>query len=88
MIILIRGGRVAERGAVNISWVGGPLDIVHNGARRLSCAFGDADIASPAKLKGEKRKERERERGILVRKNKLFPDKTALILYSQKLVES
>ena len=34
--------------AVNISWIGGPLDIVHNGARRLSCAFGDADIPSPA----------------------------------------
>ena len=50
--------------AVNIPWVGGPLDIVHNGSRRLSCAFGDADIASPAKLKGEKREERERGGGF------------------------
>ena len=32
--------------AVNISC--GPLDKVHNGARRLSCAFADADFASPA----------------------------------------
>ena len=69
--------------AVIISWVGGPLDIVHNGARRLSCAFEEVEIASPAqKMKVEKRKRRRRGEGDCGAKEK------ALILYSQKLVES
>ena len=63
--------------AVNISWIGGPLDIVCNGAWRLSCGFEKADIDSPAQRVKSKGKKREGEgRGNMVQKNKLFPDKT------------